>query len=306
MGNRLVVMGTINMDLIAKVPRFPVVGETIASTKYIESLGGKAANQAIAAKRMGAEVSFVGKLGGDSFGRELSKQLKNEGLDIDQLRVAETLSTGTSMITINEEGENMVVTNLQANAEVSKEEAKHALLALGNADAALLQLEVPPDVIATIITLLKEKNVPIFMNLAPVISFSREIRKLVDVLIVNEIEASQLAGMNVFDKETAKQAVLIIKEDSEQTIVVTMGAAGVLVYSEKQFYFFKAPLVKAVDTTAAGDCFCGALTAYWLKDKDMLKAVEKAVYAASLSVTRYGATTSLPFEKEMAGCISRH
>ncbi|WP_054637305.1 PfkB family carbohydrate kinase [Thalassobacillus sp. C254] len=201
MTNHLLVIGTINMDLVAKVPGFPRPGETIASNYYVESLGGKAANQAIAAKRSGAEVSFIGKVGGDSFGREAYKQLIEEGINVEYLMQSDKKSTGTSLIVVNEDGENMIITNLQANTDLSINEVEHSLLALENVEAALLQLEMSSEMISTIIATLKKRQIPIFVNLAPVIPISLETQSLIDVLILNEVEASQLSGIHVHDKK---------------------------------------------------------------------------------------------------------
>ncbi|MGY4690889.1 ribokinase [Salibacterium sp. K-3] len=296
---KLSVMGTLNMDLVAKVPYFPAPGETIASLSYLRSLGGKAANQAVAANRIGINVAFIGKRGGDAFGHELNEQLSVEGIDTSQLMISETKATGTSFITIDESGENMVVTNLEANTDLTEKQALGALSNQAPSDAVLFQPEMEPSIFLSILKDTSNKNIPIFVNLAPVPNIPLTFLSCIDVLILNEIEASQLTGITVNDQETAEQAVAILREHGANTIIITLGAGGVLVHEKSVRSFFQAPSVQAVDTTAAGDCFCGALTAYWLREKNIHTAAEKAVYAASLSVTRYGAMPSIPYEDEI-------
>lgn len=298
-GKKLAVAGTINMDLSAQVAGFPQVGETVPSLSYLKNPGGKAANQAVAAGRMGADVAFIGKIGKDDFGQTLKAVLNQESIDTSHLYVDAEKSTGNAFIVINDSGANFIITNLEANAEVTAEEVKQALLAERAPDAVLLQLEVSPDITTDIVTFLHQQHIPIYLNLAPVTKIPKETRDMVDVLIVNEIEASELAGIKVIDRQTAEQSIHIINNNDKQTIIVTLGEKGVVFRWNGSFHYRKAQKVKAVDTTGAGDCFCGVLAAELLENDDMVHAVKTASKAASLAVGRYGAQSSMPYKQEM-------
>ncbi|PLR81633.1 ribokinase [Bacillus canaveralius] len=301
----VIVIGTINIDLVAYVSRFPDIGETLASIDFRQIPGGKAANQAVAAQRLGKQVALVGKVGKDPYASLLKEKFLEEGISLDYVFSSEKTATGSSLIIVDHAGQNMIITNQNANKELTKEEVLASLETAHGAGAALLQLEMPLDVANTIILALKKINIPIFLNLAPVVAIDPQIRRLVDFLIINEVEAGQITGFSVSNIANAKLAVKQLLEEGHSQVVLTLGAEGAIIGDKNGIYQVPSPKVHPVDTTAAGDCFCGALVTYWLEEKDLLQATKKAVVAAAISVTRKGAQPSLPNQKEVEGFIKK-
>lgn len=300
----VIVIGTINIDLVAYVHRFPKIGETLASQDFDEIPGGKAANQAVAVQRLGKQVALVGKVGIDSYARLLKKKFTEERILIDYVYSSKKTATGSSMIIVDEAGQNIIITNQNANKELTKEEVEVALETISTAKAALLQVEMSLDVANSIIFSLKKLNIPIFLNLAPVVPIDPQIRRLVDFLIINEVEAGQLTGFSITNLEEAKLAVRHLLDEGHGNVVLTLGAKGALIGEKEKIKHVTSPKVQTVDSTGAGDCFCGALVAYWIEEQDLFKAAKKAVIAAAISVTRKGAQPSLPYKKEVEDYIN--
>ncbi|MCM3568968.1 ribokinase [Neobacillus mesonae] len=300
-----ILYGTINMDLVAYVPQFPEIGETISSLEFQEIPGGKAANQAVTVQRLGKQVALVGKVGSDSYAGVLKGVLSNEGIMTDYVYSSPITATGSSIIIVDEAGQNFIITNQNANKELTKEEVRLSLKTAKHASAALLQLEMPLEVASFIITSLKELNIPVFLNLAPVVPLDPEIRRLADFLIINEVEAGQLTGSHVSTLEDGRFIVKELLEQGHEHVIITMGNKGAIIGENNRIQHVPSPSVQSVDTTAAGDCFCGALVTYWLEERDLLKAAEKAVTAASISVTKKGALPSLPSKKEVEDFIKK-
>ncbi|WP_273124169.1 ribokinase [Bacillus weihaiensis] len=299
----VIVYGTINMDLVATLERFPNHGETISSKSYEEIPGGKAANQAVTIQRLEKKVALVGKVGKDAYAERLKHLFHHEGINLDYLYTSETTSTGTAIIIVDQNGQNMIITNQNANKHLSIDEVSSSIETAKLASAALLQLEMAKEVAQYLISALSRLNIPIFVNLAPVVDLDPYVRKLIDFLIINEVEAEQLTGNKVRNVDTAKQAIPELIDQGYSNVIITLGEKGVVIGNNLLVEHIPSPIVESVDTTAAGDCFCGALVTYWLDEKDVLEATKRAVSAAAISVTKKGAQPSLPFKRDVEAFI---
>ena len=254
---RIVVFGSLNMDLVVRASRFAQPGETITGSAFLTAPGGKGANQAVAARRLGADVAMIGRVGDDPFGQALRRGLAAEGLDVRLVDVTPSASTGVALITVDDSGENTIVVVPGANGLVSTEDIERALSVLTDADALLLQLEVPLPVVLSAARLARAASVPVILNAAPAQPLPSALLPLVDYLVVNETEVLDVAGLATDTPETASRA---LQARGARTIVVTLGAAGALLVSpDGTTTAADGFRVEAVDTTAAGDAFVGAL-----------------------------------------------
>jgi ribokinase len=295
----LVVYGSLNMDFVAYVDHLPQPGETIGSKEFRMVAGGKAANQAVAASRLGARAAMVGCVGDDELGKKMKQQLTEDGVDDEAVSVKVGAATGTAMITVDENGENTIVTSLGANAYLSKEHVDASEEKLLSAKAVLLQLEMKQDVAEYIIEKAYQLKKKVVLNLAPVVPISKESLEKVDLLIVNETEAGQLTELTVTEANSAKKASdEINKLFGIQNIIVTLGENGAVLKTPNLVKQYVSPKIEAVDATAAGDCFTAAVTWLWIHNGDLGSAVKQAVEIAALSVTKHGAQTSLPTMSE--------
>lgn len=299
----VVVYGTINMDLVATVEQFPLIGETIASTSFKEIPGGKAANQAVSIQRLQKQVALVGKIGSDAFANQLQQVFQQEGIISKHIYTSKTSPTGSAIIVVDQSGQNMIITNQNANKELTIEEVNDSFETAKEASAILLQPEMSPHVAQHIITELKKWDIPLFLNLAPVVDLDPKIRRLVDFLIINEVEAGQLTGNGVVTLHDAKLVVQQLIEEGHSHVIITLGEKGAVIGSSNMIEHVPSPKVHSIDTTAAGDCFCGAFVTYWLETKNLLQATKLAVVAAAISVTKKGALPSLPSKKEVEDYI---
>ena len=308
--SRLMVIGSINLDLVLETDSLPTPGETVLGGTFLKVNGGKGANQAVAAARGGSpewpEVSFLAAVGDDDFGRRVVEDYRAEGrLNASCIRNKPGFSTGVAAILVDQHAENMICVAPGANAELSVADVDSIdSQRLSNLDLLLASMEVPLNTIHAMIKRCKAGGAKVILNPAPVVPelLDHPVLNEVDILTPNEHEAAQLAARDVQDTETAVEAGRdIIRKYGIQTVVITLGAVGVVVVEGENFYEVAAPQVQAIDTTAAGDCFNGVLAAQLAAGVDFREAVGLAVKAASLSVTRRGAQTSLPVYSEFAG-----
>jgi ribokinase len=307
--SRVCVVGSINMDLVIRVPRLPAGGETVMGGSYRTYPGGKGANQAVAAARMGAAVTFVGAVGDDPHGTKVLAALEGEKLDLRHLRVREGETTGLGLITVADGGENMIVVSPGANATVKPEDVLAAADAITSADVLLLQLEIPNSAIFESVRLAREAGVCVMLNAAPARSLPPDLLKLVDVLVVNRGEAAVLLGLD--PSMDPGRMTLRLPELGPPTIILTLGSQGSILSHRGRPRRVPTPSVNAVDAVAAGDAFCGALAASWkpvheagkARSSDEFKLVEPAILAASaagaLAATKPGAIPSLPSREEV-------
>ncbi|MFS0726911.1 ribokinase [Paenibacillus sp. 1P07SE] len=298
----ILVVGSMNMDIVTRVERHPVPGETIQGLGTAFYPGGKGANQGVAAARSGASVSMAGGLGSDAFGQDLHDRLAEEGIDLSRvLRMKET--TGIALITIDHTGENNIILSAGANGEFGEAEA--GLLDVKGFDAILLQNEIPMSAGRKVLQLANQANVPVFVNPAPITDFDPELLRLVDCLILNEVEAEALTGLPVGDDDQARRAGKQLLKAGIVRIILTLGGKGSL-YMDSAGADIRLPAysVKAVDTTAAGDTFIGAFTARYMAGESVLASLRYATAAAALAVTAAGAQSSIPDETAVTSFLA--
>ncbi len=287
----IVVVGSLNMDLVVRAPRFAQPGETIAGDLFVTAPGGKGANQAVAARRLGAEVSMVGAVGGDAFGTLLRGQLADEGIDVRHVSARHGQASGVALITIDGSGENTIVIVGGANAMLTPGDVEQAGAVLSAAQVVVLQLEIPPVVVEAAATLARAGGATVVLNAAPALPIPDTLLAAVDVLVVNETELLALAD----DAGTHDEAVGRLRARGVADLVVTLGARGArLLPAAGDPLLVPAHPVEVVDTTAAGDAFVGGLAVALAERRSLIDAVRLGCAAGALAVTRLGAQPSLP------------
>lgn len=290
----IIVYGSLNMDFVAFVERLPQTGETISTRTLSLIPGGKAANQAVAASRLGSSVTMVGRVGDDDLGRKMKGFLEIDKVDHEYVSLTEGSETGLSLIPVDRTGQNTIITHLGANALLTKFDVDQSIPALKHANIAIVQMEMDQEVGEYIIATAHEHQVKVILNLAPVVPIQLKTLQTVDLLVVNETEASQLVNIEVDSIQTSKDAANKLFALGINNVVITLGDKGAVLKTPSSLTHYASPTVHAIDTTAAGDCFVGATAHFWSKDHDLDSAVQKAIQAAALSVTRKGAQSSLP------------
>ena len=300
---RVFVAGSINMDVVATADRHPLVGETVAGKAVLYFPGGKGANQAVAAAKLGVPTTLIGRLGTDAFGQQLRAFLAAQGVDLAHLTDTAEAHTGTALITIAN-ADNTIVVVPGANALVSAEDVGASVLAKG--DIAVSQFEIPLPTIAAFFKRARAAGATTILNPAPATWFGRELLDLVDILVLNETELGLLAGTELRDTDDDNsfiEAVRLLPSNRDQIVCVTLGSRGVLAMIDGQPSLIPGRKVKAVDTTGAGDCLVGALAAQLAGGKAIRDALAYANAAASICVQRMGAAPSMPTAAEVAAII---
>lgn len=297
----MLVIGSLNADLVMRAPRLPQPGETVIGATFSVVAGGKGANQAVAAARLGAPVAMIGRIGNDAFGALVRGELSCAGVRTDHVRVDPEAYTGTAQIVVDEDGHNAIVVASGANARL---EAADVLpdSAWEGARLVVLQLEVPMTSVAASIQKARKRQVPVLLNAAPAQPLSSELLEAISWLVVNEVEAGQLAGAPIRSVEEAAAAARALHHSGKQ-VVVTLGAAGAICITDSELLHVPAPRVDVIDTTAAGDAFVGALAAALYRGASPAIAVREAVVAGSLACTKAGAIPSLPTRAEVEEVI---
>lgn len=300
---RVFVAGSINMDVVATADRHPRVGETVAGRQVLYFPGGKGANQAVAAARLGTGTTLIGRLGKDSFGAELKAFLGDQGIDLGYVVETAEAHTGTAIITVAE-ADNTIVVIPGANGLVSADDV--SIVPMLKGDVAVSQFEIPLPTIAAFFRRAREAGVVTVLNPAPAQKMSDELLALVDILVLNETELGFLAGVNLSKDDPAARIIDIARKlqaRADQTICVTLGKRGVLALAGRDEIAVPGRAVKAVDTTGAGDCFVGALAAQLSGGVPLRAALAFANAAASISVQRMGAGPSMPTAAEVAAVL---
>lgn len=295
---RIIVVGSANTDMVVKTDQHPKPGETKLGGEFFMNAGGKGANQAVAAARLGGNVSFVAKVGNDIFGKQTLDGLTNENIDTSHVFIDDTAPSGTALIIVNAEGENSIVVAPGANAKLSVADVS-SIAKLKDTAFILMQLEIPIDTIAAVMDAAKLNKTHVILNPAPAQALSDEILDGLFLLVPNESEAGILTGIQVTDLASASKAADALLQKGVSHVIITLGKQGAYFKSAFKEILIPAPSVIAVDTTAAGDTFCGALTVAKTEGKDWEEAIRFAIAAASLSVTRMGAQASVPFRNEI-------
>lgn len=301
---KLIVLGSINVDHILMVPHFPRPGETIAGSRYQISFGGKGANQAVAAARSGANTLLMGSVGEDNLAGTILFKLAEDKVGIQLIEIQKNMVTGVAMIFVNEKGENCIGINAGANAIVSADYVNRHQDYIKSAGMLLTQLEIPVDAVLTAVKIAKEANVPVILNPAPAKDLPNELISLVDIITPNEIEAEMLTGISVKDDKTAQQAADILHDKGINIVIITLGDRGAWLSINKQGKLIEGYQVEAIDTTAAGDTFNGALATALLEKQSLESAVKFAHAAAAIAVTRLAAAPSIPTREEIERFIT--
>lgn len=297
--NSIFVIGSSNTDMVVKTTRLPAPGETVIGGSFLMNPGGKGANQAVTAARLGGKVIFVAKVGNDMFGKQAIRQFHHERIDSRFVVTDQGHPSGVALINVDSEGENSIVVAPGSNASLKCSDVQAALDQLDHQDIVLLQLEIPLATVAYAIRQAFGKGCRIILNPAPAQALSAEILSSLYIITPNETEAELLTGIKVHDEQTAQQAAEKLRQAGVRNVILTLGARGAYLHNETTSQLICAPPVTPVDTTAAGDCFNGALAVALSEHVDLPQGVVFACKAASVSVTRMGAQSSIPHRKEI-------
>lgn len=299
-GKPVVVVGSLNMDLVMRTPRVPVGGETLHGHEFSTLPGGKGANQAVACARLGAKVSMIGQVGNDGFGTTLRDGLAADGIDVNGVLQTTAVGTGVAMILVEDIGQNRIVLAAGANGALTPADIEAQAALIGGAAMLVLQLEVPMPVVERAIAIAHNAGVPVLLNPGPAKPLAEALWSQIDILIPNESEAELLSGIAVTDAASAYTAARVFRQRGVKCVLITLGANGVAVIDDAGERHLPAHVVKAVDTTAAGDTFIGGLTAGLVEGMAMDEAVALGQRASALCVTRHGAQPSIPYRREIA------
>jgi ribokinase len=295
----ITVIGSSNTDMVIKADHLPAPGETILGGSFFMNAGGKGANQAVAAARLGGNVNFICKTGEDIFGERSRQIFRDEGIDTSFLISDSGHPSGVALITVDKNAENCIVVASGANAELNPADLFEAGEMIIQSSIILMQLEIPMDTVSFVAAMAHKKSIPVVLNPAPACSLPDKLLENISILTPNKTEATILSGIRVHDIKSAKEAAQKIREKGVKTVIITLGDDGALVLHKDLFFHVPACIVRAVDTTAAGDTFNGALVVALSEGKDILEATTFACKAAAISVTRNGAQASIPFKKEV-------
>ena len=298
---KIVVIGSSNTDMVIKSDRLPKPGETILGGNFLMNHGGKGANQAVAAARLGGNVTFVCKIGNDIFGNQAIEMFRKEKIDTAYVGISPEEPSGIALINVDKKGENCIVVASGANGTLSVDDIQHAEPAIKQASIVIMQLETPMDSVSYAAKVAKKNGVTVILNPAPApcAQLPDDLLANVDILIPNVTEAEIISGMHITDEESVKEVIRYISAKGIKTVIVTMGSKGALAYENNEFIHIPAFKVEAVDTTAAGDTFCGGLCVALSEGKSLREAILFASKASSISVTRMGAQVSIPLREEI-------
>ena len=304
MAAHISVVGSLNMDLIARTPRFPQPGETIIGSDFHTVPGGKGANQAVAAARLGAQVSMVGRVGRDAFASPLLDNLAAAGVDHTFVIQDPEAATGVALIAVDDAGQNSIIVASGANVRLSPADVDGAEAAIAGADALLLQLESPLETVTRAAKVARAHGVSVILNPAPARPLPGALLSLVDVLIPNESETALLAGLPVDDPAEAEAAAAALRELGVGTVILTLGERGALLAWEDGAEYFPAFEVTPVDTTAAGDAFVGGFAVALAEGRSLAEAVQWGNGAGALATTKLGAQPSLPARQDLEALLA--
>ncbi|MDU1540727.1 MAG: ribokinase [Paraclostridium sp.] len=296
--NKICVIGSINMDLVVNVDEMPKKGQTLIGSNFKEVPGGKGANQAVAASRLGANVCMVGKVGSDGFGQNLLNQLKNNNVDTKYIQIEEGAS-GVALITVDKNAENAIVVSPGANFKLAQKDIDNCIDAIKESNVVVIQLETPIDTIKYALEKSKELDKFTILNPAPAVKLGDDIIKNVDLLTPNETELEILSGVSINNEDDILKAAQVMLEKGVKKLIVTLGSKGSLYIDKENKIFKKSYKVDAIDTTAAGDSYTGAIAVSLSQGKNVEDAIDFASRVGALCVTKEGAQTSLPTIEEV-------
>ncbi len=301
----IVVLGSLNMDLVVRAQRAPAGGETVPGQAFYTIFGGKGANQAVAISRLGGRAAMVGRLGSDGFGEQMLQNMKENAIDTSCLNFTAEVSSGVALIVVEENGENRIIVVPGANGKVKREDVDSAADLIHGAGLLVMQFEIEPNVVQYAADLAYRQSVPILLNPSPPFAVVDELLQKVTYLVLNEHEAGQLSGLKVSDRQSGEAAAAVLLERGARTVILTLGGQGVVALTANQTWHIPAYPVEVVDTTAAGDAFIGGLTVSLSQGEYLESALQFASAAGALTVTRLGAQTSIPTRKEVLDFMSK-
>ncbi len=296
----IIVIGSSNTDMVIKTEKFPLPGQTILGGEFFMFAGGKGANQAVAAARLCGQVTFITKIGNDIFGKQAFQQFSKEGIRTDFIVEDSEHASGVALITVDAKGENTIVVAQGANAFLMPEDLMKVKKEIEQHDILLMQLEIPIPTLLLAAQLFAQQGKKVILNPAPAMSLPAEIYKTLFLITPNESEAEILSGIKITDDASIKKAAKKINERGVKNVAITLGSRGAYLICDGCEKFIPAPFVKAIDTTAAGDVFNGALAVAIAEGNDLQDAVEFANQAAAISVTKMGAQNSAPYRIEIS------
>lgn len=296
---RILVVGSSNTDMVIQTDHLPVPGETILGGTFFMNPGGKGANQAVAIARLDGKVTFICKIGKDVFGYQSKQLFEDEGIDVSHIFFDAEQPSGIAMITVDNKAENCITVASGANMNLTPDDLASAQSAINEAEIILLQLEIPMNTVEYVARTAKKQNKKVILNPAPAQPLSEELLKSLYLITPNETEAELITGQKITDVETAIKAASLIRAKGVENVIITMGSQGALVYTGNICELVPAYKVKAIDTTAAGDIFNGALAVAIAEGHGWIEAARFACKASAIAVTRAGAQSSAPYRKEV-------
>jgi len=297
--NAIYVIGSSNTDMVIKTEKLPVPGETVMGGNFLMNPGGKGANQAVAAARLGGQVAFIAKVGNDVFGKQAIQQFQREKINTNFISTDTDHASGVALINVDALGENCIAVAPGANSQLKHYEVETALEKINDDTLILLQLEIPLTTVEYAIRRSHEKDLRVLLNPAPAQMLSPELLSFLYLITPNESEAELLTNIKVTNAATAEQAARKLQAMGVRNVIITLGSKGAYLHNHSISELIPAPPVTAVDTTAAGDCFNGALAVALAEHQPLDQAVAFACKAASISVTRMGAQASIPYRREV-------
>ena len=299
MKKAIYVIGSSNTDMVIKSDKLPAPGETVIGGNFLMNAGGKGANQAVAAAKLGAKVLLVSKIGNDIFGKQALQGFTDVGIDTDFVFIDPDNASGIALILVDEKGENSISVASGSNANLHFSEVEKAIESVQEGDIVLLQLEIPIDTVNKTLKFCFEKRAKVILNPAPAQKLDESYFKYLSMITPNETEAEILTGIKITDLETAKQAVNDFHSKGIVEVIITLGSKGAFYSNNDKQILIPSPKVVAVDSTAAGDVFNGALCVAISEGQAIEEAISFACNAASISVTRMGAQASAPMRNEL-------
>ena len=299
LGKPIVVVGSLNMDLVMRTPRVPERGETLNGYEFRTVPGGKGANQAVACARLGGKVILIGGVGDDDFGTVLRAGLISDGIDVSGVMRTSAVGTGVAVILVEDTGQNRIMLASGANGRLKVSDIEAAGALIQGAAMLIVQLEVPMAIVQRAVEIAYGAGVPVLLNPAPAVILPEGLLAQISILVPNETEASLLAGIPVGDASSATAAARLFRQRGVGCVVVTLGAQGVVVVDDAGERHIPAQVVQAVDTTGAGDTFIGGLSLALVEGNTLDAAVDLGQRASALCVTRMGAQPSIPYRHEL-------
>ena len=304
MSHKILVIGSTNVDFLIRSDKIPSVGETVTGGVFMQNFGGKGANQAVGAARSGGDVTFVTCLGEDLYADELLRSFKKDGINTKYVFRDKESATGSALILLDKVGNNCISVAPGSNYKLTPSHIDQALDSFLEAEMIVIQMELAPETTNYVFDLAKKYKKRVLFNLAPAMPFNKEVLRQVYAFVVNEVEASMVTGLRVESDDEIRLAASALLALGPQVAVITLGSNGSFIAAAKHRQYVSAYKVKAVDTTAAGDVYCGSLAVALVEGKALTDAVRFAGAAAAISVTRLGAQPSAPRREEIEDFMS--